>query len=227
MLRRKPLLALAAIVLGATVALAASTRIISVDAHHAMSVALNASEQGETMKAMATLKSLLLDEGVTVGIDRSTLPGGAQFERGVHRGIRIWTDSLQDSPFRFTDEEEGTPGIVVKFVDRIPYHTEVQGLVEVKRDLHWSRRSVGYRITGTIFVRHHTDGRWLTEEEVACVVGHELGHVLGLDDNKTTRGIMGMFVPGKPRLKPLPEEIAAVNEYRGNIRASMARISSR
>lgn len=176
---------------------------------------------GARGKQLATLHSYLLTNAVTVGLDPSDYRD--EKANSIDRGIDIWSSAIPDSPFVAARPGE-KPMITVKFVRAIDKGGDVQGQVEATRMLHWGS-SVSYKIEGTLLVRSTTGRRDLDEDELSEVVAHELGHLLGLDDANDCVGLMGPFVPGRPRLKPSKEEQAAVLQYRDQLRDAIARLT--
>lgn len=182
-----------------------------------------ASKQKYTM-AMARLDSLLMREPVSVGIEVATVPkDSVGFADGVRRGIAIWTQALSDSPFRFSAFGEN-PMLKVQFVDRVEGSSDVQGMINARREFAWNSREYSSKVTGTIQIVRRTNDRYLTTEEVAEVVGHELGHLLGLDDVDSAKGLMGPFVAGQARPYVEPYEVEVVVAFRKLMREKSAEI---
>ncbi len=164
-----------------------------------MREALADSKRGRSERALALLSSLLLTNNARVGVDEGSLPKGSReaFRRGMERGVRTWREAMPEAPFALSRPRE-EPDVVVRFVPRIDVTEDVQGMIEAKRELRWDRKGYGYRLRAVLLVREETDRRLLTENEVASVVAHELGHLLGLDDTGRVRELMGPFVPASP-----------------------------
>jgi hypothetical protein len=176
---------------------------------------------GSRGKQLATLESYLLTEPVTVGLDNGDVPDG--MAESIGRGIQIWSAALSDCPFVLAKNGQ-RPMVVVKFVDNITSGGDVQGQVEATRMLHWGT-STSYKIEATLLVRRTTGRRDLRDDELTEVVAHELGHLLGLDDAEECVGLMGPFVPGRPRMKPSREELNAVVHYRDQLRSAIGKLS--
>jgi hypothetical protein len=179
-----------------------------------------ASTTGARGKQLATLHSYLLTDTVTVGLDPDDERDWK--EDSISQGLKIWADAIDDSPFRLARRGE-KPMIVVRFVDSIDRGGDVQGQVEATRMLHWGS-TISYKIEGTLLVRSTTGRRDLDNDELSEVVAHELGHLLGLNDASDCVGLMGPFVPGRPRLKPSREEQRAVIDYRAQLREAIAKL---
>lgn len=185
---------------------------------------VDAFEKQKYTMAMARLDALLMPSPISVGIDLDTVPKDApEFVEGVRQGIAIWTQALPDSPFRFSAFGE-KPMLRVQFVDRVEGSADVQGMINARREFAWNSREYGSKVTGTILIVRKTNDRYLTRDEVAEVTGHELGHLLGLDDVDGTRGLMGPFVGGQPRPNLDPSELEVVASFRRTLRERSAQI---
>lgn len=178
---------------------------------------------GARGKQLATLQSYLLAQPVTVGIDPSDQ--GDWKTESILKGIQIWSDALEDSPFVLARPGQ-KPMVVVKFVNSIETGGDVQGQVEATRMLHWGN-AVSYKIEATLLIRRTTGRRELREDEISEVVAHELGHLLGLDDAEECVGLMGPFVPGHARVRPSREELNAVLDYRDQLRTAISRLNQK
>lgn len=200
--------------------LAPASGLISQEAANVIHASIGRSS-GARGKQLATLQSYLLTNPVTVGLDPSEESDWKSDSIG--RGIQIWSESISDSPFVLASSGQ-TPMIRVKFVNSIQSGGDVQGQVEATRMLHWGT-SVSYKIEGTLLVRRTTGRRELREDELTEVIAHELGHLLGLDDAEECIGLMGPFVPGRPRMKPSHEEVNAVANYRVELRDAIAKLN--
>ena len=171
-------------------------------------------------KATALLRGLLLST-VVVGIDRSSLAGGDyDWEDGVLAGLNVWSNALDDSPFLMAKEGEKAD-IVIKFVDKINDSNHAQGLVKAQRHFYWQGNQSGARVSGTIFVRSNVGRRWISGDEISRVVSHELGHLLGLDDDRNGDGIMGDFVAGRGHKQPSRNELDSVLDFRKMVRDAL------
>ncbi|MCO5296357.1 MAG: hypothetical protein M9921_05815 [Fimbriimonadaceae bacterium] len=185
---------------------------------------VDAFEKQKYTMAMARLDGLLMPQPVSVGIDMDTIPKDAkEFVEGVRQGIAIWTQALPDSPFRYSAFGEN-PMLRIQFVDRVEGSGDVQGMINARREFAWNSREYSSKISGTILIVRHTNGRYLTRDEIAEVTGHELGHLLGLDDVEGTRGLMGPFVAGQPRPFVEQDELDVVTAFRRTMRERSAQI---
>jgi Zn-dependent protease with chaperone function len=172
-------------------------------------------------KSTALLRGLLLSS-VTIGIDRSSMPDDAyDWEDGVLAGINVWENAIEDSPFRMAKAGE-KPDVTIQFTDKIENNNEVQGLIKAQRHFYWQGSQSGARVSGTIFIRTTASrNRYLSRDEISRVLAHELGHLLGLDDDRKGNGIMGDFVPGKGLKEPSREELDSVLDFRKMVRLAL------
>ena len=178
-------------------------------------------EKNQT-KATALLRGLLL-ANVAIGIDATTVPDGHDdWAEAVREGIGVWSEAIEDSPFELARQGE-RPSIVVKFVSEIDGDDDLQGLVRAQRHFYWKDGQSGGRVDGVILVRKVSGRRLLTAAEVSRVVTHELGHILGLDDDPDGPGVMADFEPGPGIRSPSNDEVSAIQDFRGMLRAAMRR----
>ncbi len=214
----------ATLIIGAIATLAvANNLLLSQGSLDTLRQAVNDAEKGNKQKAVAVMKGLLMST-VTVGIDRSTLPSdrraSSDFEYGVQTGIDTWNSAMEDSPFVAQRQNE-KPDVIVKFVDSIETGDHAQGMIRAQRNIFWSGKTSSSRLSGTIYVRINVGRRRLTEDEVGRIVTHELGHLLGLDDDHDGRGVMGDFGPGRGNPLPSRSELNAVRAFRDSIKTAL------
>ena len=199
---------------------------LSDDSKNCFMDALSDVEHSRVQPALAKLESLLMTQSVTVGIDKSTLiPTEPQFAKGVAHGIDIWRNALADSPYVANAESAKRPMVLVKLVKSIDVEGgDLQGMIEAEHEFKWTGSSHTNTLVSTMYIVVKTDGRYLSESEVAEVTAHELGHLLGLTDANAPKGLMGPFVSGEPRLAPSTTELEAVNGFRQMVRDEIAKV---
>ncbi len=168
---------------------------------------------GGRERGLAVLDSLVMSDGATVSMEAS----GAM-EASVAQGVESWNDALGESAFRVLPAGSRAD-VTVRFVRALDGHGgDVQGMVDATREMSWSSRSHSYKLHAVIYVRDNVGGRRLHPEEVANVVAHECGHLLGLADIEREDRLMGPMVVGHTHGGPAPEEAATVREYRALVR---------
>ena len=198
--------------------------LVSSDSRNCYADALQDVQHGRFQPALAKLESMLMIDTVTIGIDKGTLPSGLSYDKAVEKGLGIWHTALPDSPYQLATGAK-RPMILVKFVRSMPAEgADLQGMVEAEHEFKWNGTQHACSISGTIYVVYRAEGRSLSQNEVAEVVAHELGHLLGLTDAPSPRGLMGPFIPGTPRMEPSSEEMSAVQQLRDAVRDEIDRI---
>ncbi len=186
----------------------------------AMSTYRRAMEETNKPKATALLRGLLLSS-VSVGIDQTTLIGDDyDWEGGVRLGLESWSNSISDSPFTLARKGD-KPDILIKFVRQIENSDHAQGLIKAQRHFYWQGNQSGARVTGIIYIRTDVGRRWISGDEVSRVVAHELGHLLGLDDDHDGSGIMGDFIAGRGLKQPSRAELDSVRDFRQKVRQAL------
>ncbi len=206
--------ALAALTLAATVHGSPSISSTSVHAYH---TAIDEANGGQIGRATATLSCLLMPYKLTVGMVHH-----GSMERAVAKSVSVWAKRLNGAPFVFTNS--APPAIKVSFVQGIRRGGDVQGEVHCERQVYWGKSGARYRVRGTILIRDNVDGRPISAIEAASVVEHELGHVLGLEDDTNTGRLMGPFVAGSPVDGPAPDEIYTLTVFRGAVQDALRQI---
>lgn len=203
--------------------------LISPDSKNCYMDAVSDAGRNHYQPALAKLESLLMLAPVTVGIDETTFRSSIQgYRTSVANGVGIWRDNLKDSPFVGAGSGKGRPDVLVKFVkDMDAQGADLQGMIEAEHEFKWSGDRHTSKLTGTMYVVYRTGDRNLSQTEATEVVAHELGHLLGLTDAYSAKGLMGPFIPGEPRLTPSGEELAAVNQFRQVVRDEIANIQEK
>ena len=170
---------------------------------------------GDVGRALATFDSLVLSDGVSVSLEAPSA-----MESAVGRGLQTWNSALGERAFR-QYAAGSAADVTVRLVRSLDERGQnVQGFVEASRSLSWSARSHSYKLKGTIYVRDNADGRMLRPDEVASVVAHEAGHLLGLADVERDDCLMGPMTLGKPQPGPTAAEVESVRSYRSLVRRS-------
>jgi len=194
--------------------------VLSGDARAHLEKAGELRAKGNRAAAMAVLESLLMGTA-RVGVTEDARPADRDvLEEAILRSISVWDNSIDDSPFVAASKTDRVD-ISVRFVDEIDTDgPDAQAELEAHRDFYYGKTH-GFRLTAQILVARRIDGRLLTRDELTGILTHELGHLLGLDDDSALEGVMGPFVPGHPRLEPIRSEVNTVRQYRTSVRQSL------
>lgn len=180
----------------------------------------SAANAGEHQKALAFYKGLVYDDGVTVAIDSDTTGHErARAITAVNEAARVWHDQLRgDTPIRLVNSPNDAD-VTIRFVDslnRVGSHT--LGHISLKKQFRWSQSTGVATVQGSIEVVRSHSGSQLSTEETSAVLMHELGHLLGLDDAKSTGRLMGPLMRGAPLAAPIASESSAVRQARSIVR---------
>lgn len=184
------------------------------EARQHLGEARRAVRDGRTEEARSIVRDLLLDGGATVGshdprVTRAILDGA----------IGRWQKPLKETIFASTGD--AAPEIEVRLASQIDGVDDVQGEVEFKDEV----SDDGQPHVGAIIrVRDNVDGRPIKANEMTTVITHELGHVLGLEDDPGGEGIMAEFDPADPDIWPSTAEVTNVERLRTDCRALLSRI---
>jgi hypothetical protein len=172
------------------------------------------------LKANAMLQGLLVDS-VSIGIDAKTIEtGNDDYVKPIQQAISLWNTALGQPVFRMAAKGQA-PQVIVKFVPRVSDGDGVQGYVTAQRHFFWDSQESGADVSGTIQIRDNIGTRYLLPDEVCRVMAHELGHVLGLDDDPDGPGLMADFCPGKGIRLPSAEERGALVDFRDQLRLAL------
>ena len=197
--------------------------LVSSEARACFQTARQDADQRRFQAALARFESLILPKPVSVGVDYASIPAGATgFVEGVSIGVDIWDAYLEGSPFQIHDGKG--PQVTVRFVDAVPGGADLQGLIEARHEYAWSKNTHQSSLSATLYISSRVGSEFLSRNQVAQIVAHELGHLLGLSDTNDAEALMGPFNPFKPVMSPTREELAAIRGFRDQVRTEIARI---
>ncbi len=154
--------------------------------------------------ARALTGCLLVQKGVTIGFENPN-----QDSAPLKRAANCWNQSLGVTLFRVG----ANPDLVVR-VQKEVAGGDAQGEIDFEHKLDVNGT---YETHGVIQVAADTAQGPMTITETAAVVTHELGHLLGLDDDPHGTGIMGDFDSLHLVTAPSKEEIASVKDLRADL----------
>jgi predicted Zn-dependent protease with MMP-like domain len=158
-------------------------------------------DQGDYEKA-AIYASLYSGDVLTVRVEKDSLPVGEEEEAmsALNSAMKMWEDE-SDGQVQFRLVESGPAMVRLRFTSNL----YVGGCAAAGRCT-WSRQVIDWgfgqatrEMKARIDVRWlGTDGRNHSEAAMRHTIAHELGHVIGLDDNPGA-GIMGALDPIRPQ----------------------------
>lgn len=179
----------------------------------------SALEESNKTKAEAMLRGLLIQQ-VSVAVDLPTLPPKQKgYESAVQEGMRRWNTALGDTVF-VQAHDAATADIVVSFVDTVASGDDQQGGLSAQKRVAWNHGKVFASITGDLAIRNFAGDRAISLAEIEAVTAHELGHLLGLDDEHEGSGIMSDFVPDR-QYEISTDELNAVRLFRGKVEQAL------
>jgi hypothetical protein len=161
---------------------------------------------GEPTRGSTTAHYATLPEHTLVFIEDAPSPIQEASREAMHRwNSALGTDVFEETPLR------GEAHLIIKFLPKIPSNRSLAGRVTWNRTL--PAHSQGAYLTGTIEVAlQKPNGGKLTPADVTRVLLHELGHVLGLKDQKNPDEVMGP-VRADGKCPPITErELRALRE---------------
>ena len=157
-------------------------------------------DQGDYEKA-AVYASLFSGDELTVRVDKSSIPTGEESAalNALEGAMQLW-EKESDGQIRFRMVESGPAVVNLRFTNSL----YVGGCQAAGRAT-WSRQVIDWgfgqatrEMKARIDIRWlGTDGRAHSENALRHTIAHELGHVIGLDDNPSG-GIMGRLDPARP-----------------------------
>ena len=173
---------------------------------------------GHTSEATAYAEMILLRRAITVYVDEANAPWEIRGEasKALRDSMVNWEDALNgDVKFRIVNY----PGadVTIKYAGEMRYDGK-----NAAGTARWSRSvmSLGsgqyeYQVTATITLRTHTpQGSRMSYKQMLHTAGHELGHVLGLEDSARQGELMGPLRLDKPVERATSKERESLVSFR-------------
>lgn len=142
----------------------------------------------------------------------STPEAAAAFDRAMD----TWTDALNGG-VKFTKVDSPLDAqVVVRFRHYLSgKEGEYGGYTTWKREVSRKGASALWNLHADVSLRTtQPGGKDMTEAQVTQAALHELGHVLGLDDSKTSGDVMAPLDLTRPVDRPQPSEVRALQAMR-------------
>ena len=184
---------------------------------------------GNKAEAVACAEMVLLKRDITVYVDDSEVPASLKdvASRAIQNAATNWEDSLQSGiNIRFVPRFAAD--VIVKYAGNVKYEgNEAAGTVRWSRGvLDLGSGQYDYKVTASITLRTHTpNGSMMNYSQMLHTAGHELGHVLGLEDTSKVGDLMGPLKLNKPVERATRHEIDSLNEVRQRAEIVLNRIT--
>ena len=173
---------------------------------------------GRSEEAVACAEMVLLKRDITVFVDDRNVPW--QIKESADRALRLaainWEDAL-NREIRFRFVPRAYADVVIRYSDGVKH-----GGRQAAGTVQWSRQvmSLGsdrysYKVTAHITLRTHApNGAMMSQRQMMHTAGHELGHILGLEDTGKQGELMGPLRLDRPVERASQKEVESLWEIR-------------
>lgn len=157
---------------------------------------------GQTSEAVAYAEMVLLRREITIYVDESNVPW--QIKDDAKRALRDaainWEDALsREVRFRFVQFADAD--VIVRYAGEMKYDGK-----NAAGTVRWTRQVIGlgsdqfvYEVRANVTLRTETpSGGTMNYGQMLHTAGHELGHILGLEDSARTGDLMGPLRLDRP-----------------------------
>lgn len=170
-------------------------------------------------------KAIALLRGLLPSRVRIAVNADPKLSKAVFRGAEAWNEALAEPIFEPVTSDERAD-VVVGFVRQVNHRLDEQGQLKVKRSFQWHDSAGRVAISAALDIRSIVDQRPISPEAASLVTAHELGHLLGLDDDRDGTGVMADFDPARTNVMPTAREVQAVSAFRDRVRALLDKWSA-
>lgn len=157
---------------------------------------------GHTSEATAYAEMVLLSRAIKVSVDDSNVPDRMKdsARRAFRDAMINWEEAL-NGEVKFVIVPRRDADVVVSYTGDIRVSGD-----EAAGTVRWTRQvmNIGldqfeYFVRATIVLRTHTPRREeMNYDQMLHTAGHELGHILGLEDSRNARELMGPLRLDRP-----------------------------
>ena len=184
---------------------------------------------GRSEEAMACAEMVLLKRDITVFVDDRNVPW--QIKESADRALRLaainWEDAL-NREIRFRYVPRAYADVVIRYSDGMRH-----GGREAAGTVQWSRQvinlgsdSYSYKVTAHITLRTHApNGAMMSQRQMLHTAGHELGHILGLEDTGKQGELMGPLRLDRPVQRATKNEVDSLWDIRRRADLILQRIT--
>ena len=184
---------------------------------------------GKYNEAQAYAELVIIKDQLRVYVDPTSLPDAIRRDahRAIADAINNWNNALNGQvEISLTTRDEAN--VIIRFTNRLYlYGGEAAGSARWSRNvMSWSNNHFSFQTLGNIVLRtHKPNGGLMNLDQLRQAAGHELGHILGLEDSYRRDDIMGPLRLDRPTIKPSAREInslLALHERALGVLASVA-----